>query len=123
MTWRFFTVDELRCKESGACRMDAGFMARLDALREAYGGPLVVSSGYRAPSHSAERGKAIPGAHTLGMAADLAVQGADAHRLLGLALQLGFTGIGIQQKGAGRFIHVDTVPSAPGMPRPGLWSY
>jgi zinc D-Ala-D-Ala carboxypeptidase len=40
-----------------------------------------------------------------------------------LALEQGFTGIGVSQKGAIRFIHVDDLPDAPGQPRPTIWSY
>ena len=35
---------------------------------------------------------------------------------------LPFTGIGIQQKGSGRFIHLDMAP-AEQLPRPMIWSY
>lgn len=34
-----------------------------------------------------------------------------------------FTGIGIQQKGGDRYIHLDNLPNAPGQPRPTVWSY
>jgi hypothetical protein len=54
------------------------------------------------------------------MAADIGVDGKAAHEVLTLAMQLGFTGIGVQQKGTGRFIHVDTVQTPP---RPNVWSY
>jgi len=37
-----------------------------------------------------------------------------------LALELGFTGIGVQQKGTGRFPHLDTLEEPP---RPNVWSY
>jgi hypothetical protein len=40
-----------------------------------------------------------------------------------LALAKGFTGIGVQQKGGGRFIHLDNLPNGPGQPRPTVWSY
>jgi hypothetical protein len=35
-------------------------------------------------------------------------------------MELGFTGIGVQQKGTGRFIHVDLTV---GQNRPTVWSY
>jgi hypothetical protein len=52
----------------------------------------------------------------------VAVAGADAIRLLVLAAEFGFTGIGVQQKGEGRFIHLDDVPGTL-LPRPAIWSY
>jgi len=85
-----------------------------------YGKPMKVSSGYRDPSHPIEAKKASPGFHTTGRAVDIAVSGADAVKLLTLALQVGFTGIGVQQKGGGRFIHLDDVVS---LTRPNIWSY
>ena len=48
--------------------------------------------------------------------------GADAIELIALAAGLGFTGIGVQQKGGSRFIHLDDVP-ADVLPRPAIWSY
>jgi hypothetical protein len=48
------------------------------------------------------------------------VNRADAYRLAKLAFDHGFTGIGINQKGGGRFIHVDDLADAP---RPTIWSY
>lgn len=84
---------------------------------------MKISSGYRCPKHPIEAAKPTPGAHASGMAADIALQGADAHRLLQLALELGFTGIGVQQKGSGRFLHLDTLPNSLATPRPTVWSY
>ena len=62
-------------------------------------------------------------AHTTGKAADIAVSREDAFHLLSLALSKGFTGIGVQQKGSGRFIHLDTIENSEGRPRPTVWSY
>jgi hypothetical protein len=56
-----------------------------------------------APNIPIEAKKARPGAHASGQAADVVVRGEEAHRLLKIALQVGFTGIGVQQKGEGRF--------------------
>jgi zinc D-Ala-D-Ala carboxypeptidase len=36
-----------------------------------------------------------------------------------MALEAGFTGIGVQQKGTGRFLHLDTLENL----RPTVWSY
>jgi uncharacterized protein YcbK (DUF882 family) len=83
---------------------------------------MTVTSGYRHPTHPIEAAKAAPGAHSTGRAVDIAVQGADAVRLIALAIAEGFTGIGVQQKGSGRFIHLDDLPSG-AFPRPTVWSY
>lgn len=102
--------------------MQPEFMDRLQALRKAYGKPLIVSSGYRSPLHPIEAAKPLPGAHSTGHAVDLAVRGEDAYKILVLAPQFGFTGIGVQQKGSGRFIHLDDIVD-PRFPRPTIWSY
>ena len=116
--YRYFTPAEMACKHTGECKMDPAFMLRLERLRERYGKPLPVTSGYRAPSHPAEARKpGGPGTHSRGIAVDIAISGPDALRLLDLALELGFTGIGVQQKGEGRFLHLDTRDS------PTIWSY
>lgn len=120
--WPNFSPEEFRCKHTGKLHMHAGFMDRLQKLRTAYGKPMRITSGYRAPEHPIEAAKAKPGTHASGRACDIGVQGADAVELVRIALQLGFTGIGVQQKGTGRFIHLDDLP--PGeWPRPTIWSY
>lgn len=118
-----FSKREFDCKATGENRMQASFMERLQQLRTAYGKPMPISSGYRSPKHPIEAKKPRPGAHSTGYACDVAVQGVDAVRLLTLALTLGFTGIGVQQKGGGRFIHLDTHPDAAHISRPAIWSY
>ena len=84
-------------------------------------GPLNVTSGYRCPQHPIEAAKQAPGSHSTGTAVDIAVSGSRALAVLSGALGLGFTGIGVKQKGphAKRFIHLDRAPSQ----RPMLWSY
>ncbi len=119
--WSFenFTPDEFACQHTGLHGMDEEFMRKLQHLRSVYGKPMTVTSGYRHPSHPIEAKKATPGEHTTGRAADIAVSGADALRLVQLATSMGFTRIGVQQKGEGRFIHLGDSPDFV----PGMWSY
>ena len=100
--------------------MDADFLFRLQTLRTRYNKPMTITSGNRCRQHPIEAAKTSSGSHTTGKAADIAVQGADAHRLLSLALDLNFKGIGVQQKGDKRFLHVDDVSEGS---RPTVWSY
>lgn len=118
-----FTKREFDCKHSGHNEMQHSFMAKLQALRTAFGKPMRITSGYRHATHPIEVKKRVPGAHATGLAADIAVSHADAHQLLKLAFELGFTGIGVQQKGGGRFIHLDTIEGNASQPRPHVWSY
>lgn len=126
MNWdkyKNFSADEFKCSHCGANEMKEEFMDRLQALRTAYNKPMKITSGYRCSKHPIETAKDKPGAHASGMAADVGIQGAEAHRLLQLALELGFTGIGVQQKGSGRFLHLDIIKNDPDAPRPTVWSY
>lgn len=117
--YKHFSRSEFSCKcGCGRCEMQSSFMNRLDSLRTVWGKPMIVTSGYRCPDHPVEKAKVSPGSHTLGIAADIGISGADAMGLLRLALEANFTGIGVQQKGAGRFLHLDTRET-----HPALWSY
>lgn len=119
--WPNFSEAELACKHTGLCEMDPEFMDVLQAIRDEFG-PMRVTSGYRHPTHPVEARKGhATGEHTTGRCADIAVQGADALRLIKLALKHGVTRIGVQQKGAGRFIHLGL--GAPGLANPTIWSY
>ena len=123
MDWRLypnFTKAEFDCSHCGKNEMRPEFLSKLQALRMAYGAPMRITSGYRCPEHPIEAKKIKPGAHSSGCACDVAVDGQQAHRLLKLAFELGFTGIGVNQKTSGRFIHLDTLTEAP---RPNVWSY
>lgn len=115
-----FSAKEFACSHCGENEMKPDFMAKLQRLRTAYGKPMKITSGYRCAKHPIEAAKSSPGAHASGCAADMGIQGAEAHKLLSLALQEGFTGIGVQQKGTGRFLHLDTLQ---GSTRPTVWSY
>lgn len=122
----YFTNDELKCKcgceEVG---MDPVFMHSLIHIRGIYGKPMKLSSAYRCPNHPIERSKNVPGSHSTGMAVDVLVFGKNASELLRIAVEYGFTGIGVSQRGEmkQRFIHLDMAPETKDRPRPWLWSY
>ena len=118
-----FTTDEMKCKHCGECHMDMDFMEVLEDIREAYGKPMYVVSGYRCPVHNmnvSNTGRTGP--HTTGKAVDIAVAGVNAYTLLAAALYHGMTGIGVSQKGpvSTRFLHLDMIHSNL---RPRIWSY
>lgn len=123
---KYFSEEELACSHCGVAAMDKGFLDQLDHLREHFG-PLTITSAYRCPDHPIEKGKqAGPGAHSTGKAVDIAISRGNAYRLLELVFRSYpsdtwyFTGIGINQKGEGRFIHLDSIT---GGVRPTVWSY
>jgi uncharacterized protein YcbK (DUF882 family) len=80
---------------------------------------MIVTSGYRCPEHNQNVSSTGPdGPHTTGKAVDIGVSGTDAYDLALLAMQMGVKGIGINQKGTGRFIHFDFA-----RPQFTIWSY
>ena len=119
-----FSKEEFDCKHTGKNEMKHSFMAKLQALRTAYDRPLRVTSGFRDYTHPVEAKKPKKnGAHPTGLACDIAIDRKEAYKVLKIALELGFTGIGFQQKGSGRFIHLDTIEDNGLQPRPSIWSY
>ena len=108
--WLHFTNEEMKCKGTDECHMDAKFMEKLERLRADYDKPMVVSSGYRDISYNTAIG--VVGGH-------------DSFKLLRLAVIHKFTGIGVSQRGMfeRRFLHLDTMEDADQHPRPWVWSY
>ena len=123
MSFKYFTNAELACSHCQESKMDSNFMEMIEDLREELGFPFIVTSAYRCPQHPVEARKKLSGAHSTGQAIDLAVKGEDAYRLLSGALRAGFTGIGVNQKGNSRFVHLDNIESSEARPRPWIWSY
>ena len=122
-----FTRDEFACHcGCGRALVDREFVRRLQALREDYGRPMKITSGYRCPDHNAAvSSTGRDGPHTTGHAADFAVSGYEAGRLFSLAAKYGFTGRGMHQRGAysARFVHLDDLPAGMGRTRPHVWTY
>jgi len=121
--FKYFTAAELKCSHCNKEGMNINFMKKIEALREELGFPFIVTSGYRCTKHPIEIEKYTVGAHTTGRAIDVSVYGENAYKLLRGALKAGFTGIGVNQKGDSRFIHIDDIEESPERPRPWVWSY
>jgi zinc D-Ala-D-Ala carboxypeptidase len=127
--WKWPHIDPVKewaDRMSGQLVYVPAFLDRLEQLRGKFGKPIPINSGYRTPEHNlvvSDTGDNGP--HTTGRACDVHVYGADALRLVGLALAAGFTGIGVQQKGSvnARYLHLDDLTEADGYPRPMIWSY
>lgn len=101
-------------------------MDKVERLREKLQRPMRVTSAYRCPEYNAAvSSTGGKGPHTTGRAIDLAVSGYVAYEVLEAAFNMGFTGLGVAQKGdhLTRFIHLDDLPNAAGQPRPWVWSY
>jgi zinc D-Ala-D-Ala carboxypeptidase len=125
-SWPHFRAAELVCRHCQTHHMQAEFMERLEGLRAAFGRPLVLSSAYRCGVYNTRvSSTGLQGPHTTGRACDIRISGPAAYELLALAVDLGFTGIGVQQKGphGGRFLHLDDLAVSGQAPRPAVWSY
>ena len=122
MSWNFsnFSKKEFVCQHCGKEGIKIDFVKKLQILRDIYGKPIKISSAYRCPKHPIEASKKSPGSHTEGTAVDILVDRKDAYELLNLAFQLKFKGIGVNQKGSKRFIHLDESETKV---RPTVWSY
>lgn len=117
----FFSLAETECKCGCGFDLTPEFKAHCDELRRAYGRPLPMTGGARCPSYNQKVSKTGPqGPHTTGKAADFGVRGEDALLLMVLALERPvFRGFGANQKGEGRFIHLD----ATARPVRQFWTY
>ena len=102
--------------------MDDEFMRMLQDLRNEMNGPLRVTSARRFDRHndavSTAKNKKND-VHTLGQASDILISGERAMFLFEKARQIGFSGIGLSQRGPHQdgCVHLDTKP------RKALWSY
>jgi len=76
----------------------------LEEVREHYGRPIHITSGYRTESHNAKVGGKVDSSHLKGLACDVACTNSrDRFHLVRLFIEYGITRIGI----ANNFIHID----------------
>jgi zinc D-Ala-D-Ala carboxypeptidase len=125
MNWdlyKNFGKSEFDCKHTGKNEMRPEFMQVLQEIRITYNKPMVISSGYRDKSHPIEAKKSTTGSHALGCAADISIEGVNAMQLINIAYNMGIRRIGVNQKGGGRFIHLDIADKLHGFPQ-SIWSY
>jgi len=119
-----FSKKEMECKHTGECYITHKLMKLLQDIRNEYQKPIIITSGYRDLSHPREKDKSRPGEHTMGMAADIAIYGPDAIRLVAIAYRLGINRVGLKQKGpmSTRFVHFGVGDQAGKFPA-ATWSY
>jgi zinc D-Ala-D-Ala carboxypeptidase len=114
-----FSRDEFRCKHTGKDGMQAAFMEVLQKVRQEFGRPMRVTSGYRHPTHPVEAQKQrSDGEHTRGMCADIAcTNGRDRYDLISIAMKHGISRIGV----AKTFVHLGM--GGEGLPPRVIWEY
>lgn len=102
-----FKVKEFACPHCGKIKIDINLLVKLEELRKAVGNkPLVITSGYRCPTHNRNVGGASRSQHIYGKAADIS------HHNIGRALLerhadriFANGGVGL---GGNNIVHVDT---------------
>ena len=123
-----FNEAELACRHCGRMWFTDAAVQHLQKLRDDYGKPMHITSGYRCPEHNdAVSGTGLNGPHTQvedeNITVDVAVRGGNALRLVVCAALLGWVGVGANQKGAERFVHLDRLSQTETRPRPWFWTY
>ena len=109
-----FKVREFRCRDgSDVVMIDQTLVVLLQCIREHFGKPVTITSGYRTAAHNTAVGGAKSSQHLLGRAADIRVQGVSVEDVAAYAESLmpDWGGVGRYPVKAGRatgWVHVDT---------------
>lgn len=103
-----FNITEFHCKGSDCgCKETLhapALSAHLQKIREHFGKPLYITSGYRCKTHNAAVGGAANSRHTKGQAADFYIPGVEPEEIAKYAESIGILGIGLYDN----FVHIDT---------------
>jgi hypothetical protein len=70
-----FSVSEFKCKDGSQSAIDPKLIEMLEAVRERFGRPVAIISGYRSPAWNKKVGGASRSFHVKGMAADIKIAG------------------------------------------------
>lgn len=109
-----FKVREFRCRDgTDTVMVDEALTVVLQCIRERFGKPVTITSGYRTAAHNAAVGGAKSSQHLLGRAADIRVEGVSVEDVAAYAESLmpDWGGVGRYPVKAGRatgWVHVDT---------------
>ena len=102
-----FRAREFDCKCSNSCRetkVDEQLVVYLQKIRDHFGKPVDITSGYRCAEHNAKAGGVSSSLHTKGQAADFVIDGVDPYDIAKYAESIGVKGIGHYDD----FVHIDT---------------
>ncbi len=108
-----FSVSEFSCKGSSCgCTttlIDETLVKYLQQIRDHFGKPITITSGYRCTKHNKNVGGATGSRHSKGQAADIKVEGVTPAEVAKYAESIGVLGIGLYETSKdGFFTHIDT---------------
>lgn len=107
-----FLASEFLCHGSGCCssgKIDDKLVEILQKIRDHFGKPVTITSGYRCPTWNTKIGGVKGSYHTYGQAADIGVAGVAPAEVAKYAESIGVLGIGLYETDKdGYFVHVDT---------------
>lgn len=107
-----FRSVEFDCHGVGCCNetlVDMQLVEYLQKIRDHFGKPIIISSGYRCERHNRSVGGATASKHKAGMAADIMIAGVAPSEVAKYAESIGVKGIGLYETAKdGYFVHIDT---------------
>ena len=108
-----FNLSELHCKgtDCGCTQtlVDSKLVDYLQQIRNHFGVPVTINSGYRCIAHNSSVNGSPNSRHTKGQAADISVSGVAPAEVAKYAESIGILGIGLYETAAdGYFVHIDT---------------
>lgn len=107
-----FVSTEFDCHGRGCCNttiINPQLVIYLQKIRDHFGVPITITSGYRCPTHNRNVGGATGSRHGKGDAADISLRGIAPRQVAQYAESIGIKGIGLYETNAdGHFVHIDT---------------
>lgn len=105
-------VSEFACHGNGCCStvlIDDQLVTYIQKIRDRFGKPITITSGYRCAIHNRNVGGATGSRHAKGHAADIVVHGVAPAEVAKYAESIGIKGIGLYETAKdGNFVHIDT---------------
>lgn len=76
-----FKLYEFQCKHCGVVKVHPKLVQMVQRVRDHFGKPVIINSGYRCPTHNKAVGGASDSQHVKGTAADIVVQDVPASKV------------------------------------------